>query len=248
LVKSGIDRLVLSLDGPEAAIHDGLRGTDGVFDAALEGWHLIREEAHKQKVPPPNGIFHTTVSIANSRMVPEMFALAEHEKVGLTLQIVSQVPREEIQKCRRGRNVIASRQYISNGGDLWLSEKEAIQLKQRIRQLGESRKNISARVLMSLSNQHLTAGTFPIISCSHVHHTISINPRGIVYPCAMLRNYHYGSLEDNSVSEIWKGKKRREFLKSLKKEFFPVCKYCCHYLNNLTPGQMVRVLFGLTLP
>ena len=248
LVHSGVDRLVLSLDGPEAAVHNGLRAMDGVFEMALEGWHLVGEEALKQKVTIPRGMFHTTVSIANVRMIPEMFALAKQEKVGLTLQAISQVPKEEIQKCRRGRNIIASRQYISNDGDLWLSEKAAVRLKQRLRQLGEGRKNISARVLMSLSNQHLTTGTFPIISCAHVHHTISVNPQGIVYPCAMLRNYHYGSLEDNSVVEIWKGKKRREFLKSLKKEFFPVCKYCCHYLNNLTPAQMTRVLFGVTLP
>jgi radical SAM protein with 4Fe4S-binding SPASM domain len=247
LVQNGMDRLVLSLDGPEAIVHDGLRGSAGVFDAALEGWHLVGQEARNRNIPVPQCVFHTTVSIANARVIPQMFRLAKQEKAGLTLQAITQVPGEAVEKCRRGRYVAASRQYMNNDGEMWLSQEEATDLKQRLRHLGGSRNNLSARVLLSLSNENLITGTFPIISCAQVHHTISVNPQGVVYPCGMLRNYHLGSTEDSTISEIWKGKRRREFLKSLKQELFPVCKYCCHYLNNLTPWQVAKVLSGMSL-
>lgn len=40
---AGARAVSLSLDGPDAATHDGFRGVDGVFDATIEAAHVVRE-------------------------------------------------------------------------------------------------------------------------------------------------------------------------------------------------------------
>ena len=247
LVASGLDRLVLSLDGPEAAVHDGLRGGGGAFDAAIKGMKKVIQSAKDLDVPIPEIVFHTTVSIANAHVIPDMFRFAYQQDAGLTLQSVCQIPTKEVNKTRYAKQSISSRQYMVGNDDLLLSREEALKLKRRIRHNMFRRNNLSAKVLLSLSDEHLVEGTIPVIPCGHVHHTISVSAQGMVYPCGMLSKYHYGSLEDESVWAVWKGERRRNFLGKLKQDAFPVCKYCCHYLNNLTPGQVVRVVLGLTL-
>jgi radical SAM protein with 4Fe4S-binding SPASM domain len=247
LVESGIDRLVCSLDGPNPSVHDGLRGTGGAFNQAMEGVHQVIEQSKSQSISPPDIVFHTTVSIANHHVIGQMLRFADREGAALTLQAICRVPKADVMRSRYRNRVIASQQYMDSDGDLLLSQELVEKTKRQIHQRANAKNNLSVKAYLAISNQHLAQGTFPIAPCSHVHHTISISAQGNVYPCAMLANYHYGSLEKQSVWEIWQGNRRKEFLKHLEETPYPVCRYCCHYLNNLTPGQVVRVLMGMTL-
>ena len=247
LVETGLDRLVLSLDGPESGVHDGLRGSGGVFEVALEGMRRLRDEAMIKNVPVPEIVFHTTVSVANAYAIPQMFQFARDEKVALTLQAVCQIPKTVVDQSRYNGEKIASRQYMIADVDLLLSREQIAVLKRQIGRDSLTQYNLSSRVLLALKEDHLSLGTVPVIPCAHVHHTVSISPQGDVYPCGLLSGYHYESLSRQPIGDIWNGQRRKRFVRDLKRDSFPVCDYCCHYLNNLTPGQVLRVMVGLPL-
>jgi radical SAM protein with 4Fe4S-binding SPASM domain len=247
LVESGMDRLVCSLDGPEAYIHDGVRGVGGVYQAVLDGIQAIKEAAASSHVPAPELVIHTTVSVANFHGVPDMPKLARSLQARLTIQSVCQVPKKAVMGSRYRRHVAGSRQYMIGDINLLLSKEDVASLKSRMRRIMVGYKNLSAKVFLALQDQHLINGTVPVVPCGHVRHTISVDPGGKVYPCAMLGNYPLGSLADKSVWTVWFGDDRKEFLKKLKSKPFPVCKHCCHYLNNLTFWQAFKVLIGLRL-
>jgi radical SAM protein with 4Fe4S-binding SPASM domain len=247
LVESGLNRLVLSIDGPEPAVHDGLRGASGVFNLAMEGIEKIREEANIHGRPTPEMVFHTTASVANAHAIPEMFDFARRREIALTLQAICQVPKPVVENTKYHGKKIASRQYMIGDFDLLFSKDIASRVRQEVRHKFSIRSNLSTKVFLSLSEEHLVTGTFPVIPCGHVHHTVCVNPQGAMYPCGMMADYHYASLTEATTWESWNGQRRKDFIENLKREPFRICKYCCHYLNNLTPGQAVRVMIGLPL-
>lgn len=62
---AGAKAISLSLDGPDAATHDGFRGVDGVFDATIEAAHTVRELGFRLQV-------NTTVTRSTVDRLPEV--------------------------------------------------------------------------------------------------------------------------------------------------------------------------------
>lgn len=71
---AGIRRVAISLDGPNAAIHDKFRGIDGAFAAALRGAEFVKEQGLQIQ-------FNTTITKHNVDLVEEMVELATARKV-----------------------------------------------------------------------------------------------------------------------------------------------------------------------
>jgi heme b synthase len=69
LLAAGIQRISLSLDGPDAPTHDGLRNVPGSFEQALAAARIAREAGLKFQI-------NTTVSKLNFAMLPQILALA----------------------------------------------------------------------------------------------------------------------------------------------------------------------------
>ena len=65
----GIERISISLDGPDAASHDAFRGVPGAFDAALAGLDAARRAGLPFQV-------NTTITKSNAGALPEILALA----------------------------------------------------------------------------------------------------------------------------------------------------------------------------
>jgi len=69
IARTGFNRVSISLDGPDAATHDRLRGTDGAFDAAVRGIKLLLEN----RVPVQ---INCSVFRDNMAALPRMHQLA----------------------------------------------------------------------------------------------------------------------------------------------------------------------------
>ncbi len=65
---AGIARWALSLDGPDAASHDGFRGMRGIFDRTMQGMSYLREAGISFQI-------NTTVTQQNVDRLPEMAEL-----------------------------------------------------------------------------------------------------------------------------------------------------------------------------
>lgn len=67
---SGVKRCSISIDGPDAATHDSLRGVPGAFDASVRGIELLK----KRDIPFQ---INTTVTKNNLGFFKDIFALCE---------------------------------------------------------------------------------------------------------------------------------------------------------------------------
>jgi heme b synthase len=70
LVESGIKRLSISLDGPDADSHDRFRGVPGAFEGALQGIEHIRTAGLEFQI-------NTTITKTNLVHIPAILQLAE---------------------------------------------------------------------------------------------------------------------------------------------------------------------------
>jgi AdoMet-dependent heme synthase len=69
IVASGVRRVSISLDGADAATHDAFRGIPGAFDAALRGFHNLRQLGMSLQV-------NMTIARHNAHQLPAVLKLA----------------------------------------------------------------------------------------------------------------------------------------------------------------------------
>jgi cytosylglucuronate decarboxylase len=70
LLESGLSQLVVSIDGPQAALHDRIRATPGLFQRAMNGIEHARSYAGRRRLSLSIGV--TTIVMAeNYRLFPE---------------------------------------------------------------------------------------------------------------------------------------------------------------------------------
>jgi len=62
--------------------------------------------------------------------------------------------------------------------------------------------------------------------CPALNKEVCILYDGKVTPCNMFNPYKYGNIFENSLDEIWEGKKRKYFLKNYKSHYY--CKNCAN--------------------
>jgi radical SAM protein with 4Fe4S-binding SPASM domain len=70
IVDSGVRRVAISLDGADAATHDGFRGIPGSFNAALDGFRNLRELGMSLQI-------NTTIARHNAHQLPQVLELAK---------------------------------------------------------------------------------------------------------------------------------------------------------------------------
>jgi len=70
IVAAGIRRVAISLDGADAATHDGFRGIPGAFDAALSGFRNLKELGMSLQI-------NTTIARHNAHQLPQVLELAK---------------------------------------------------------------------------------------------------------------------------------------------------------------------------
>ena len=84
----------------------------------------------------------------------------------------------------------------------------------------------------------------PVKKCYFTRNFVMLNPYGNVFPCTNLDSYKVGNVRSQSLSAIWKGEKYEGLREKLSRRLFPLCAYCCHLGDNLSFGQLVRIMSG----
>lgn len=70
LNQTGIQRVSISLDGPDPESHDAFRGVNGAFDSSIKGIKYLRESGFPFQI-------NTTITKNNLNSLPEIFRLAK---------------------------------------------------------------------------------------------------------------------------------------------------------------------------
>jgi len=241
LVKSGLDRIYISLDGP-IEIHDNIRGKDGTYNRVQKALEYIVEAKNKLNSNTPDIVINCTVSKSNFHIFEQIIPIADKMGVnGIDFEYVGEFKEESIQNSEVD-GVNPTPFYIKVSKSSLLNRDEAILLKKKINDIKKSiDKNnliITTRHIDSLTVDDLVNGTVSNKKCYICHIMVTVDPFGSVMGCLHYNNFFYGNIKNESFSSIWRNKKHLSFLESQRTGKIKICKNCISGVNrNTTFGQ-----------
>lgn len=248
LVKCRIDKITVSIDGPEE-IHDKIRGISGVFRKATQGiGNLKAERENSGRRIPVIGI-HATVCSTNAAYLNSIVDI--YRELGadeVSFQYITETGENVVDKEIFNNEKIGSRQFIPRCGSFLLDEDGIRVMREAADRIsGSGVNNFSMRTISCISPKLLAKGYFPVKKCYITNTDIHIDPYGNLHPCALTKNYNLGNALKDGVSAAWRGKRAEDLRSYLHKRLFGICRYCCHFNANLTFGQAAKVMLGKEL-
>jgi MoaA/NifB/PqqE/SkfB family radical SAM enzyme len=229
LVKAGVGRLYVSLDGP-IEIHDKIRGSHGTFNHVQKGLEYLVEAKKDLGRKTPEIIINCTISSSNVDNFEQIIPIGEKLGVDtIEFEYVGEFKEENIQNTTV-KGTKPTPFYITLGSSNLLSREQAHLLKKKVKVIKElaksSKMKITTQHIDTLTIYNLTQGTVPNKKCYFCRYTVTIGPFGNVMGCFHFNNYLLGNIKNIPFSSIWNNKKHRSFLKSQKKGEIKICKNC----------------------
>ncbi len=193
----------VSLEGPNAEIHESIRGP-GSFESALSGIKKLKELGYKP-------IISTVLTNKN------IDYLAETNKLLYTLGIET---HHIIWLHRRGRAVLHNDMNVS-----------ADQMKEAMRELEEVSRitGITVDNYKSMKGQISSRQDTRFDLCHAGYETLAIGPEGQVFPCAALvgeERLVCGNVKDQNLEEIWTSSPVINRVRSATLADEPSCREC----------------------
>jgi MoaA/NifB/PqqE/SkfB family radical SAM enzyme len=225
LVDIGWDALGVSLDGPEASIHDPLRGRPGVFDAAVAAIRSIEEVKASQGSELPRVRLNVILHPGNVERIDDLFDLAAELGVDsvyfqpMTPQTDAasdgMIPPEEVGGALQALRRAAAREVgfahnLTQLGTRGLLEEAA--------DLGQ---------VLSGDVSCLDPGFFRA-GCLVFWDQLVLLQDGTVSPCWRHRPSDVVNVRDASLDEIWYGEGMQRARAAMAAGQFPAeCSGCC---------------------
>jgi radical SAM protein with 4Fe4S-binding SPASM domain len=247
IVASGLDRLSVSIDGPNAAIDDRARGVPGAFDRALRAIRSLKSEQRQAGPATPHLAIHCTLSANNFTSLPDMVDLARSLGVGrIVFQYVSSVGHETRERTNRmmGERVIGVHTFADLPPDMLLGEDQLRNLATIVARAKE-RAGLGVDCVLdpavaSGDKEALRTGVFPVTACDLPWRSAIITPVGDVVPCSMFTDYRMGNVRETPFREIWNSRRARNLRRRLGRKLPPLCRTCC-VVHEDVPSLWQRV-------
>jgi MoaA/NifB/PqqE/SkfB family radical SAM enzyme len=185
----------MSVDGPNAELHDYLRGQPGLFDRLSKGIVYLREEQEKQNVLFPINV-KPTINRLNFRHLEEIVTWAK--EIGATTVNFQPV----------------NRWTPETYSELWVEEEDREEFSQVIERLIEMKKNgapiMNSDEVLRLMVPHFQEEKAPDSTrpCRVGLRNYWIDTRGDVKLCD--EDPVIGNVKEGSAREIWYGEKAQE--------------------------------------
>lgn len=193
--------LTVSLEGPDAASHDAVRGA-GTFRRAVQGLELLRRHTrHHLNV-------HFTVHQGNYRRLDEVFRLAE------------ELPVDSV-----GFTPMRPAGYGKDHPDLWLAREQFSEATRTLLRLSEQ---CAKTVVLPLDPTGDGGRLYTQFGCGAAHVNAGVDSEGFMSPCNFFvgddwRGY---SVRHRDVLDIWLDSPLFHRLREL--EGNPQCRSCSH--------------------
>jgi len=229
LIDSGLAGMMISIDAPNAAIHDQIRNLPGLFDRAKKNIDYLRTLC-----PTQADLFlliNTVIMKPNFRSLPKMVEWA----AGIQIPELTFSPLS-----------------IDNDWDDWADSSRANSLKLSSEDEFLLEHKILPEVL-SLASQHKVTVRIPAnisttgkvslyheffndkpVNCAiSSYHTV-INVNGDVLPCCYANAgvHTIGNICNSSFMDIWHGEGYKKFRQSCFPAEFDMCKSCSQHRNE----------------
>ncbi|MBN1542285.1 radical SAM protein [candidate division KSB1 bacterium] len=247
LVESGLDDLIVSVDGP-AEVHDAVRGRRGVFARLQRGVDALAEARRQLGSRTPVLRVRGTICPENFASLSELPPIArrfgaDSLNFNWTWFTTRQAGQAHQALMRRLFDIDA-RSWIPFLSETVLDREtrlrfEALsaELQKLQRQAGDLPITLSPHIRPDQVESYFTdvRQSFGCRDCFAVYVKSYILPNGDVTPCPDFPDYIAGSIVDKPFLEIWNGEHYRAWRRELKKHrLFPVCTRCCDlYLSSI---------------
>jgi len=243
LVKSGLDRIYISLDGP-IDIHDKIRGNKGTYNRVQKALKYLVEAKNNLKSKTPMIMINCTVSRSNLHNFEKILPAIEKISIdGIDFEYVGEFKEDNIQNSNVD-NIIPTPFYIKVGNSSLINRDQAVLLKKKMNDIKKSTDNykiiISTKHIDSLTIDDLVNGTIPNKKCFMCHSMVAIDPYGNFMGCFHYNNYILGNVKKLLFSSIWRNTKHQNFIKAQTNGDIKICKNCISGVNrNATLFQTI---------
>jgi radical SAM protein with 4Fe4S-binding SPASM domain len=240
IVDSGLDDIIISIDGP-AAVHDQVRGLAGTFKLMEAGIKALQQEKQKRNVQKPVIRIRGTVSPENFEHIYSLTEIARgfgadslnFNWTWFTTHETGEA-HQRLMKHLFGINAISWRPFETDV----IMDPEKRRRFDGIRTELKKLQNNNEEFLITMSpvikpeqvESYYTdiRNTFSCDRCYSVWVKSYVLPNGDITPCPDYPDYIAGNLLQNDFMDIWNGEKYVLWRQELKKhKLFPVCYRCC---------------------
>jgi MoaA/NifB/PqqE/SkfB family radical SAM enzyme len=227
LVKSGLDTLMFSLDGPRAAIHDLGRGK-GSFQKTVNNLKLIQQEKKRQQKNNPTITMNSLIMPQNYLLLSDTVKLAHQLKVNwLNFQLLD--PSLD----RSGYDLHPNLAHLKIDYRKKLLRLPPAKLAASLKQAIATAEELGIRLSFSprltpdqIVDYYQGKVNLACLHCQKIFHLTRISPFGDVYPCFNLK---IGSVLETPLMKLWNNQVYRQFRTRIKRGAFrAACVGCCH--------------------
>lgn len=245
LVESGLDRVWVSLDGPQK-VNDFQRGA-GVYEKAMHGIdHLFHVRAEMGKSRPKIGI-GTVITPDNYRYISQLVLkeldLDKIEHISLELQAF--ITEEEYERYIQflDKEFQIKSAPIAHGVVCDLKHFETIDAHDLACQIAAIQNECDRRGIYlntnpkDMSEKNIAAyfaGQWDCTShkksrCPFPWLSMEVSASGDVCTCHSFYDLTLGNIYESSVRDIWNGPAYKHFREQARKGLLPICPSCCLY-------------------
>lgn len=252
IVLSNLDILAISIDGPNRAIHDRIRGVNGAFDHAVRAIRLIKKRQKELNTVLPEVSIACTVSSNNFLNLPDMVDFAKTLDVRkIRYQYLSVVDRSTVKQTNKmmREEVVSVHNFVDVPSSYLVTEEQIEKLEEILEDIktkaGTQVEIFLEPAFLESDKSSLVEGTFPVWDCNEPWLHPYMTPTGNFMPCPMFTDYNMGNIREKSFMEIWNGKRARNMRKRLSKGLPPICQKCC-VVHTGTPSRWKKLYRRLT--
>jgi AdoMet-dependent heme synthase len=222
------DRIQVSLDGPNAEIHDRQRGVPGAFERTMAGIRNLQAVG----IAP---FINMVVTQHNYRCIPDMISFLMENRLD-NIRVLRLHP------LGRGRDMAFYRQWVLTPGQ---SEEAFEFLSSKREELaGEFHIASDNACIFPMSARKIREAVPPLpgrlpqsYACGAGTSKICIAPDGGVYPCSYMYEFpelRVGSIRTSTIRDLWE---RDELWTIYRQPIAPSGKCCdCEYLYSCKTG------------
>ncbi len=232
-VNSGLDELNVSLDG-DAALHDEIRGMQGLFDKIMRGLKQVQRFKAEMKKKRPYVNLQCTITQYNYKRLEQLIDVAKEAGAdSLTFHNLIFLAPELLKRQNEYDNLLDYESIDWEGfvfepgikpGVLYKKMREILSAEYRFSV--DFYPNFSLKGLKEYyENPSYLPSEYPA-RCISPWVAAYIFPDGEVRPCLNF-SYSYGNIKRRKFTELWNNEKAVTFRNMLKKhKLFPVCARC----------------------
>ena len=242
LVGAPLFLLQVSVDGPDAGVHNRLRpafGKGDNFATITDAFATVREERQRQKSRLPLLASLTTISRGNMAHLVDIYEALRARVDMLVFYLGWWIDEESADahtqdfERRFGFAPQLHRGWV--GGwrptDFRLLNQQLEEARARARRPGSP----PLIVLPSISGEadlerYYTdhAARFGYNECVSIFQVVEVDSNGDVSPCRDYHDYVVGNIKTSTITELWNSEPYRKFRCSVQRDgLMPVCTRCC---------------------